>query len=302
MQRRAVLDHGEVPPVAGDQQVGRRRERCADRADGHRHQPEQPHAAWSTGTARCPRRPSSRTPRPASTATARRRPASRRLRGRGRAAVDRQAAQEPKRPPDTERYRANSAAASSGMITKVVSGMAMMFAPTPYRPDAMEMVEGERHQRDLDREAGGDDPEQCAQQSARSAPPRAAAADRAPSRSNGARRSRSPRRNSSGSSGPASASGRNSEHDQRAGGDQADADRVAPKRDAGEDQQRRDATSHRRHLHSGQQGVADARQQQRRAAATRTRLKRSASVSLKREQPQGQRASRRRPRRRCAAR
>ena len=49
------------------------------------------------------------------------------------------------------------------------------------------------------------------------------------------------------------------QHDQRAGRDQPDAERIAAERDSGEDQQRRDAASHRRHLRAGQQGVADAR-------------------------------------------
>ena len=47
--------------------------------------------------------------------------------------------------------------------------------------------------------------------------------------------------------------GAEDQHDQRAGGDQPQADRVAPQRNAGEDQQRRDAAPHCRHLRAGQQ-------------------------------------------------
>ena len=52
--------------------------------------------------------------------------------------------------------------------------------------------------------------------------------------------------------------GAEEQHDQRARGDEADADRIPSQRDSGENQKRRDAASHRRHLRAGEQGVADA--------------------------------------------
>ena len=96
-----------------------------------RDEPEQPQPRCSTGTATGRRRPSGRMPRPASTAAARPRRWPRRRRGRARAAR-----RSPRRTATTKACpsptaSSSSAPASSGMMTKVVSGMAMMLAPTP---------------------------------------------------------------------------------------------------------------------------------------------------------------------------
>jgi hypothetical protein len=48
------------------------------------------------------------------------------------------------------------------------------------------------------------------------------------------------------------------QHDQRAGGDQSYAYRIATEGNPAEDQYRRDAASNGRHLRAGQQRVADA--------------------------------------------
>ena len=94
----------------------------------------------------------------------------------------------------------SNAPASSGMMTKVVSGIAMMFAPTPYRPERWKWIKRERDQRDFDHEAGRDQSRSARGRAAPRSPLHAAGTDGAPSASNGARRSRSPRRSSSGSS------------------------------------------------------------------------------------------------------
>ena len=123
---------------------------------------------------------------------------------------------------------------------------------------AMEMVERERHQRDLDRKARSDDPEQGAKNPRDHAflaplqqPPRPAGRMK---------------RDDRGHRGKAHLEARSGnrlrtedQHDQRAGRDQPDTERIAPKRNPAEDQERGDAAPHRRHLHAGQKRVTDAR-------------------------------------------
>ncbi len=122
---------------------------------------------------------------------------------------------------------------------------------------AVEMEQGERDQGELDRKPGQDQPHGSApdaheyalvaalEQAAR--PGGRVQGDDCGDRSEAHLEARAGQR-----------LGPEQEHDQRADRDQPDAERVAAERDPGEDQQRRDAASHRRHLGAGEQGVADA--------------------------------------------
>ena len=143
------------------------------------------------------------------------------------------------------------------MITKVVSGMATMFAADAVEARPVEMEQRHRHQRDLDARPVATIPSSA--RPSRAKDPFVAALEQPPRPSG---RMEGDDRGDGGEAHLEARAGQRfrtkDEHDQRAGRDQADADRVAPERDPGEDQQGGDAAADRRHLRAGQQRVADA--------------------------------------------
>ena len=297
------VDDREMHAVAGDQQVGRgapspRRPRRS--AIGT--QPERAGRAWSTGTARPRRRPSRRRPSAASRAAARPR-----------------------------RWREATVCASPSRPSIDAPHSHQNGCPQPTTSSSkragFERHDDEGRQRDRD-DVGADAVKARAVEmvTARAgisaiSTARPVAISRRASRGRSAP-TRPPRAAGTGAAtsavewsatiavtaakliwklGAGQRFGPEQQDDQRAGGDQADADRVAPERNPAEDQQRRDAASHRRHLRAGQQGVADARRG-RDAGRDQHQVEAQREPLAQRQQLAGSGTSRSRPPRRCAGR
>ena len=122
----------------------------------------------------------------------------------------------------------------------------------------MEMEQGHRHQRKLDHQAGRDHRQQCARDPDRD--PFLAALKKA-ARPGG--RMQGDDRGDRGEAHLEARAGQGfgpkQQHDERARGDEADADGIAAERNSRQDQHRGHATSDRRHLRPGEQGITDPR-------------------------------------------
>ena len=126
------------------------------------------------------------------------------------------------------------------------------------KPGLVEMIEGERDQRDLDRQTGGDQ---------RAPMPRNDRAPTIPSSRGPSQRftngrlckrdDRGDRREAQLEARSGQRFGLDQQHQQRADRDQSEAERIAAERNSRQHQQRRDAAAHGRHLHPGQERITD---------------------------------------------
>ena len=145
--------HRDMAAVAGDEQIGRRRGQRPDRADRERHQaPAAPARPPQATTAR--RRSSARRRRAAWPAASRprRAPSPTVWASHSRSASAWPVSHQNGAPSPT--ISSSSASASSGMITKVVSGIATILAKRAVQPGRWKWNRGDRRQRHLDHEAG----------------------------------------------------------------------------------------------------------------------------------------------------